>query len=134
VSVPKRNEYPAGVQCWIDTAQPDPGAAVDFYGGLFGWKFENMMPPDSPQPYLMGRLSSSRRASKDPAGDAWSPRRQSLGKSGLAWLGWYRLTSLPPGRRSAVIKPKPSSLISLMKSTPLARSSSTVAPMSSHIR
>jgi predicted enzyme related to lactoylglutathione lyase len=57
VSVPKRNEYPAGVPCWIDTAQPDPGAAVDLYGGLFGWKFENMMPPDSPQPYLMGRLA-----------------------------------------------------------------------------
>jgi uncharacterized protein len=56
VSVPKRNEYPAGAPCWIDTAQPDPGAAVDFYGGLFDWKFENMMPPDSPQPYLMGRL------------------------------------------------------------------------------
>jgi len=62
VSVPKRNEYPAGVPCWIDTAQPDSGAAVDFHGGLFGWKFANMMPPDSPQPYLMGRLSSSRRA------------------------------------------------------------------------
>ena len=123
MSVPKRSEYPAGVPCWIDTAQPDPGAAVDFYGGLSGWKF--------------GEHDAAGLAPAVPHGPPqFEPegRRQSLGESGLAWLGWYRLTSLPPGRRSAVIKPKPSLLISLMKSTPLARSSSTVAPTSSHIR
>lgn len=36
----KREEYPAGVPCWVDTAQPDPDAALAFYGGLFGWDFD----------------------------------------------------------------------------------------------
>jgi predicted enzyme related to lactoylglutathione lyase len=30
--------YPPGVTCWIDTEQPDPAAASDFYAGLFGWR------------------------------------------------------------------------------------------------
>ena len=29
-----RDGYPAGVPCWIDTTQPDPRAAADFYRGL----------------------------------------------------------------------------------------------------
>jgi predicted enzyme related to lactoylglutathione lyase len=45
-----------GVPCWIDTSQPDPEAAVDFYGGLFGWDFENVMPPESPGEYFIARL------------------------------------------------------------------------------
>jgi predicted enzyme related to lactoylglutathione lyase len=36
--VPDR--YLHGVPCWIDTAQPDPEAAVQFYRALFGWEFE----------------------------------------------------------------------------------------------
>ena len=31
--------YPSGVPCWIDTEQPDPEAAQDFYKRLFGWTF-----------------------------------------------------------------------------------------------
>jgi predicted enzyme related to lactoylglutathione lyase len=46
----------AGVPCWVDTSQPDPEAAVDFYGGLFGWEFEDLMPPDSPGRYFIARL------------------------------------------------------------------------------
>ncbi len=42
-----RTEYPAGVPCLIDTEQPDPEAAAEFYGGLFGWEFENKLPPGS---------------------------------------------------------------------------------------
>ena len=34
--------YPHGVPCWVDTEQPDPDAAVRFYGGLFGWAFEDV--------------------------------------------------------------------------------------------
>src|SRR5579862_4972348 len=33
----KRDGYIHGVPCWVDTNQPDPEAAVAFYGGLFGW-------------------------------------------------------------------------------------------------
>jgi hypothetical protein len=40
----------------VDTSQPDPEAAVDFYRGLFGWEFEDVMPPDSDGKYFMARL------------------------------------------------------------------------------
>jgi uncharacterized protein len=51
-----QDRYIPGVPCWIDTTQPDPEAAVAFYGGLFGWQFEDVMPPDSPARYFMARL------------------------------------------------------------------------------
>jgi uncharacterized protein len=54
--VPERDGYIPGVPCWVDTTQPDPEAAVAFYSGLFGWEFENVMPPDAPAPYFIGRL------------------------------------------------------------------------------
>ncbi len=52
----KRDGYPPGVPCWIDTSQPDPQAAVVFYGGLLGWDFEDVMPPESPGRYFIARL------------------------------------------------------------------------------
>ena len=52
----ERDGYMPGVPCWIDTSQPDPDAAVDFYGGVFGWTFENVMPPGSGGKYFMARL------------------------------------------------------------------------------
>ena len=42
--------------CWIDIEQPDKDAASNFYGSLFGWTFENAMPPDAPGYYLIARL------------------------------------------------------------------------------
>ena len=48
--------YPHGVPCWIDTEQPDLDAAVAFYGGLFGWTFEDAMPPGAPGAYLIASL------------------------------------------------------------------------------
>jgi predicted enzyme related to lactoylglutathione lyase len=40
----------------VDTSQPDPEAAVDFYSGLFGWGFEDVMPPGSEGKYFIARL------------------------------------------------------------------------------
>jgi uncharacterized protein len=54
--MPERDGYIPGVPCWIDTSQPDPETAVDFYRGLFGWEFEDVMPPDSPGKYFIGRI------------------------------------------------------------------------------
>ena len=54
--MPERDGYIPGVPCWVDTSQPDPEAAVDFYRGLFGWEFEDVMPPDSDGRYFIGRL------------------------------------------------------------------------------
>jgi predicted enzyme related to lactoylglutathione lyase len=34
-----RDEYQAGVPCWVETLQPDPRPAMRFYGALFGWQF-----------------------------------------------------------------------------------------------
>jgi predicted enzyme related to lactoylglutathione lyase len=51
-----RDGYEAGVPCWVDTLQPDPESAAAFYAELFGWKTENLAPPDSPGKYFVGRL------------------------------------------------------------------------------
>jgi predicted enzyme related to lactoylglutathione lyase len=50
------DRYIPGVPCWIDTTQSDPEAAVAFYSDLFGWEFEDVMPPDSPARYFIARI------------------------------------------------------------------------------
>jgi uncharacterized protein len=54
--MPGRNGYIPGVPCWVDTSQPDPEAARDFYRGLFSWDFEDAMPPGSQAKYFIARL------------------------------------------------------------------------------
>jgi predicted enzyme related to lactoylglutathione lyase len=53
--VPERDGYIPGVPCWVDTSQPDPEAALEFYGGLFGWEFADVMPAGSEGRYLIAR-------------------------------------------------------------------------------
>jgi uncharacterized protein len=48
--------YPPGVPSWVDTEQPDVEAALAFYGGLFGWTFEDAMPPGAPSRYVIAQL------------------------------------------------------------------------------
>jgi hypothetical protein len=52
----ERDGYIPGVPCWIDTSHPDPDAASAFYGELFGWTFEDAMPPGSDSKYFTARL------------------------------------------------------------------------------
>jgi uncharacterized protein len=54
--MPDRDGYIPGVPCWIDTSQPDPDKAAEFYGGLFGWDLEDTMPAGAPGKYLMARI------------------------------------------------------------------------------
>ncbi|HEX2468932.1 MAG TPA: VOC family protein [Solirubrobacterales bacterium] len=54
--VPERNGYIPGVPCWASASEPDPEAAVDFYSALFGWEFEDLMPPGSEGKYLIARM------------------------------------------------------------------------------
>ena len=54
--MPERDGYIPGVPCWVDTSQPDPDAAVDFYSGLFGWELEDVMPEGSDAKYYIARL------------------------------------------------------------------------------
>ncbi|MDQ6753018.1 MAG: VOC family protein [Actinomycetota bacterium] len=49
--------YPQGVPSWVDTEQPDVDAATAFYGGLFGWTFEDAMPPGAPTRYVIAQLA-----------------------------------------------------------------------------
>ena len=71
----KRFGYPPGVPCWVDTMQPDPEAAVDFYGGVFGWQFEDRMPADAPGRYFVARLGGRDVAavSSQPEGASSAP-------------------------------------------------------------
>ena len=55
--MPERDGYIPGVPCWVDTSQPDPSAAKDFYSGLFGWELEDVMPEGSDAKYFMARLN-----------------------------------------------------------------------------
>jgi predicted enzyme related to lactoylglutathione lyase len=70
----KRDEYPAGVPCWVETLQPDPGAALDFYGALLGWEFSAPapMPGGLPGEYFVAHLDGCAVAGigalPDPAG------------------------------------------------------------------
>jgi uncharacterized protein len=43
--------YPDGVTSWVDVDAPDAEAAQAFYGGLFGWTFEQVSPD-----YAIARL------------------------------------------------------------------------------
>jgi uncharacterized protein len=54
--MPERDGYIPGVPCWVDASEPDPEAAIGFYSGLFGWEFEDVMPPGSEGKYFIARL------------------------------------------------------------------------------
>ncbi len=73
-----QDRYIPGVPCWIDTTQPDPAAAAEFYGDLFGWELEDVMPADSPVKYYIGRRDGgdvaavSSRPEGAPEGAVWN--------------------------------------------------------------
>ena len=55
--------YPAGVTSWVDIECGDVDAAKAFYGGIFGWTFEDAAPPSAPYRYVIAQLDG-----KDAAG------------------------------------------------------------------
>jgi predicted enzyme related to lactoylglutathione lyase len=70
--MPKRDGYIAGVPCWVDASEPDPEVAVDFYGGLFGWEFEDMILPSSESKYFIARGEARSSSIFDTSGDVRS--------------------------------------------------------------
>ena len=74
----ERDGYIPGVPCWVDTSQPDPEAAVGFYGQLFGWEFQDVMPEGSGGKYFLGLLRGGAVAgvgslpANSPTGTAWA--------------------------------------------------------------
>lgn len=61
----ERETYPASVPCWVETLQPDPRAALDFYGSLFGWELAGPEPMagerpselEGPSEYFVARVN-----------------------------------------------------------------------------
>src|SRR3954452_830377 len=51
----ERDSYEHGTFSWTDLATPDAQASKDFYGGLFGWDFEDNPIPDGGV-YVMARI------------------------------------------------------------------------------
>ena len=51
----ERDSYEHGTFCWTDLTTPDAQASKDFYGGLFGWDFEDNPIPDDGV-YVMARI------------------------------------------------------------------------------
>jgi uncharacterized protein len=60
----ERDEYPAGVPCWVVNLQPDPSAATDFYAHIFGW---DISPADGG--HFLARLRGREVAAIAPAPD-----------------------------------------------------------------
>src|SRR5262245_13785232 len=52
----ERDSYEHGTPSWADHSSADPEAAARFYGELFGWETEDVMPPGSDGSYYMARL------------------------------------------------------------------------------
>jgi predicted enzyme related to lactoylglutathione lyase len=76
--IPLRTKYRPGVPCWVDTSQPDVDAAVAFYGGLFGWEYEERPVPGAGDRYLIARCDGEvvgglgRAAAEDPDRARWT--------------------------------------------------------------
>ena len=67
--MPERDGYIPGVPCWVDASEPDPEAAVEFYGGLFGWRFEDVMSPSSEGEYFIAQHQATSSSIFDTSGD-----------------------------------------------------------------
>jgi hypothetical protein len=67
--MPERDGYIPGVPCWVDASEPDPEAAVDFYAGLFGWEFEQVIPPRSEGKYFIAWCQAPGSSIYDTSGD-----------------------------------------------------------------
>jgi catechol 2,3-dioxygenase-like lactoylglutathione lyase family enzyme len=57
----RRDDYPAGVPCFVDTLTADVPAAKSFYEGIFGWEFAGPgpMPGDTPGEYFVARVGGA---------------------------------------------------------------------------
>src|SRR3954465_13337187 len=69
----ERDGYEHGVPCWVASVQLDPASAVRFYGELFGWDAEDLMPPDHPADYFFCRLHGRKVAAVVSAHGAPAP-------------------------------------------------------------
>src|SRR3954447_9754871 len=87
----ERDDYPAGVPCWVDTLQPDVNAALEFYGGLFGWEF------DGPGPLpggLPGQYFVAQHSGREVAGLGTMPGGSEGHAAIASWNTYVRVDSV----------------------------------------
>src|SRR5919107_5292854 len=85
----EREAYPAGVPCCVETLQPDPRAALDFYGALLGWEFAGPGPMPGG---LSGEYFVARVDGRDVAGIGSLP---DVGPAPVAsWATYVRVDSV----------------------------------------
>jgi uncharacterized protein len=77
----RRDDYPAGVPCFVDTLTADVSAALGFYEGIFGWEFAGPgpMPGDPPGEYYVARVDGD-----DVAGIGSAPAAGAGGAAGAS--------------------------------------------------
>lgn len=88
-----RDTSSLGVPCWVDTWQPEPRAAKDFYGGLFGWDFDAAIPMSG----FEGKYYRARCEGRLVAGVGQSPPQSPAG-----WLTHVRVSD--PGKAAAQVE------------------------------
>lgn len=86
----RRDDYPAGVPCFVDTLTTDVDAALGFYEGIFGWKFAGPgpMPGDPPGAYYVARVEGD-----DVAGIGSAPAAGAPGATAPAWNTYVAVDS-----------------------------------------
>jgi predicted enzyme related to lactoylglutathione lyase len=65
-----------GAMTWNDLITPDPGSAAEFYGGLFGWRAEEIPDANGYRVIFNGQRMNGGMLPADPAGGAppnWMP-------------------------------------------------------------
>jgi uncharacterized protein len=67
--MPERDGYIPGVPCWVDASEPEPEAALGFYGGLFDWDFVDAMPASADGGYFIARGVSTGSSIFDTSGE-----------------------------------------------------------------
>jgi uncharacterized protein len=85
--MPERDGYIPGVPCWVDASEPDPEAALDFYGGVFGWEFEHVLALGSEGSYFLARRETRGWSLFDMSGD--------LRSGDVAAVGWTPEAAAP---------------------------------------
>jgi predicted enzyme related to lactoylglutathione lyase len=68
-----RTEHAPGTFSWVDLTTSDGGGAKSFYGGLFGWEFEDNEIPGDGGVYTMCKVGGKNAAAISPAGDQGPP-------------------------------------------------------------
>jgi uncharacterized protein len=69
----ERTSYEPGTPSWVDLSTPDPAAAKQFYGGLFGWEAEDAGPVEETGGYSMFTLRGRNVAGVGPLMDPSQP-------------------------------------------------------------